>query len=385
VTRFVRQHSIKAGVDVVRLWPNESLAYNYAGFRDLAHLVGLPHIHITDNTIDFAGDQSGGQVSGYVQDDIRLSDRVTTNLGVRLDRYDLLISATHASPRVNVALQVGGGAVLHASYNHFFVPPPIEGVLSSAAGLTQRIREIGVALPPVQPTTENQFELGAVSPAGPLQIGVTGYYRASNNPVHTTVWPDARIYSYASFDRARAYGLEAKAEIPRLARYGLTGYFNYALGRVYFYNPVTGGFVTEAEHLQAANRFLAPMDQTHTLTGGLTYRHPGTGLWLGTAMEYGSGTPMEHGEVEDVHAEGEATHTHAESADGAARVPGHFTANISFGVDVLRRANRSPRLSFQIDVENVGNNLYLVAQESEFTPGQYSIPRLFTATAKVRF
>jgi len=385
LTRFVRQHSIKAGVDVVRLRPSESLAYNYAGFRDLAHIVGLPHIHITDNTIDFAGDQSGGQVSGYVQDDIRLSDRVTTNLGVRLDRYDLLISATHASPRLNVALQVGGGAVVHASYNHFFVPPPIEGVLSSAAGLTQRIREIGVALPPVQPTTENQFELGALSAAGPLQVGVTGYYRASDNPVHTTLWPDARIYSYASFERARAYGLEAKAEIPRLARYGLTGYVNYALGRVYFNNPVTGGFITEAEHLEATNRFLAPMDQTHTLTGGLTYRHSGTGLWIGTAAEYGSGTPMEHAAVEDLHAEGEATHTHAESADGAARVPGHFTANISFGVDVLRRANRSPRLSFQIDIENVGNNLYLVAQESEFTAGQYSIPRLFTATAKVRF
>jgi TonB dependent receptor/Carboxypeptidase regulatory-like domain len=385
VTRFVGPHSIKAGLDAVRLQPEETLAYNYAGFRDLAHLVGLPHVHITDNTIDFAGHESGGQVSGYVQDDIRLGDRVTADIGVRLDRYDLLISRTHASPRLNLALQVGGGAVVHTSYNHFFVAPPIEGVLSSAAGLTQRIREIGVALPPVQPTTENQFELGASSPAGPLQLGLTGYYRASDNPVHTTVWPDARIYSYASFDRARAYGLEAKAEIPRLARYGVTGYFNYALGRVYFYNPVTGGFVTEAEHLEATNRFLAPMDQTHTLTGGLTYRHPGTGLWAGTAVEYGSGTPMEHGETEDVHAEGEASHTHAESAGDAARVPSHFTANVSFGVDVLRGANRRPRLTFQIDIENVGNNLYLVAQESEFTPGQYSIPRLFSATARVRF
>ena len=384
-TRFVGQHAIKAGVDVVRLGPTETLAYDYGGFRDLAHLIGLPHMHITDNTIDFAGDRSGGQVSGYVQDDVRLGDRVTTNLGVRLDRYDLLINATHASPRVNVAVEVGRGAVVHASYNHFFVPPPIEGVLSSAAGLTQRIREIDVALPPVQPTTENQFELGASSPVGALQVGLTGYYRASDNPVHTTVWPDARIYSYASFDRARAYGLEAKAEIPRLARYGLTGYVNYALGRVYFYNPVTGGFVTEAEHLDADNRFLAPMDQTHTFSGGITYRQSETGLWIGSAAEYGSGTPMEHGESADVHAEGEPSHTHAESASDAIRVPGHFTVNISLGIDMLKRANRRSRLSFQIDVENVGNNLYLVAQESEFTPGQYSIPRLVSATAKVRF
>ena len=54
---------------------------------------------------------------------------------------------------------------------------------------------------------------------GPLQLAVTVYYRATDNPVHTTVWPDSRVYSYASFDRARAYGLEAKAEVPALARH----------------------------------------------------------------------------------------------------------------------------------------------------------------------
>jgi hypothetical protein len=47
--------------------------------------------------------------------------------------------------------------------------------------------------------------------------------------------------------------------------------------------------------------------------------------------------------------------------------------------------DRSLVPSFQVDVENVGNNLYLAAQESEFTPGQFSIPRLVSVTAKVRF
>jgi outer membrane receptor protein involved in Fe transport len=315
---------------------------------------------------------------------VQLGPRLTTDVGVRVDQYDLLITDTHVSPRVNVALQVGGGAVVHASYNNFFVPPPIEGVLSSGAGLTSRISEIGEALPPVQPTTEHQFELGASAPAGPLQLGLTGYYRTSDNPVHTTVWPDARIYSYASFDRARAYGLEVRAELPLLVRYGLNGYLNYALGRVYFYNPVTGGFVTEPEHLEPG-RFLAPMDQTHTLTAGLSYRHTGSGLFASTALEYGSGTPTEGGEVVESGAEGSPDHTHAVSAADAERVPGHFTANIAAGIDLLRGQNRRPRLSLQIDVENIANNLYLVAQESEFTPGQYSIPRLVSFTARVRF
>jgi hypothetical protein len=385
VVRFAGRHALKAGIDAVRLRPDENLAYNYAGFRDFAHLAGLPHIHIADNVINFAGRDSGGQVSGYVQDDVRLGDRFTADVGVRVDRYDLVLSATHASPRLNLAVQVGAGAVVHASYNHFFVAPPVEGVLSSGAGLTARIREVGVALPPVQPTIEHQFELGASTPVGPFHAGLTGYYRISDNPVHTTVWPDARMYSYASFDRGRAYGLEAKAEIMRLARYGVTGHFNYALGRVYFYNPVTGGFVTEGNHLGATNRFPAPMDQTHTATGALTYHHVRTGLWAGTAVEYGSGTPLGHGETGHEHSENEADHAHAQSAGTAARVPAHFTANLNFGINILRGRNSRPRLSLQIDVENIGNNPYLIAQESEFTPGQYSIPRLVLATAKVRF
>jgi outer membrane receptor protein involved in Fe transport len=219
-----------------------------------------------------------------------------------------------------------------------------------------------------------------------VRLAITGYYRATDNPVHTTVWPDSRIYSYASFNRARAYGLETKAELPLLARFGITGYANYALGRVNFYNPVTGGFVTEAEHFTETSRFLAPMDQTHTLTTGATYRNSRTGLWMGTAMEYGSGTPMGHGGAGHVHAEGEADHVDAESAAGtAARVPGHFTANLSFGVDLLRRGRQRSRLSFQLDIENIADNVYLIAQEGEFSPAQYSIPRLISVTAKVRF
>ena len=211
LTHFGGAHAIKAGIDAVRLRPDEALSYDYSGYRELTHLLEQPHVHIDGNRIAFGGRESGGQLSGYVQDAVRLGARVTADFGVRLDHYDLLTSATHASPRVNLAVQVGGG-VLHASYNRFFVPPPIEGVLSSGAGLTAGIHEIGVALPALEPTREDQVELGASAPVGPLRIGLTGYFRATENPVHTTVWPDARIYSYASFDRERAYGLEARVE-----------------------------------------------------------------------------------------------------------------------------------------------------------------------------
>lgn len=394
VSRISGRHAVKAGVDAVLLRPDEDLVYDYGGYRELSHDLGLEHFHVEDDVISFAGRETGGQVSAYVQDTIELGERVSADVGLRLDQYEIVVSATHLSPRVNLAFQAGGGAVVHASYNHYFVPPPIEGLLSSSAGLTEQIHEVGVPLPPLEPTTEDQFEVGATAPVGPVRLGLTGYYRASDNQVHTTVWPDARLYSYASFDRAEAYGLEARADVLTLARYGMTGYFNYALGRVEFWNPVTGGFITEADHLTANDSFLAPMDQTHTLTAGFTYRHAPSGLWAGTALEYGSGTPMghggghDHGAAEEGHDEGEhgaEEAEHTESGGAAARVPGHFTADLSFGIDVVREAKGQPRLSFQIDIRNIADNVYLIAQEGVFTPGQYYIPRLISATATVTF
>jgi outer membrane receptor protein involved in Fe transport len=285
---------------------------------------------------------------------------------------------------VNIAVDAGRRAALHASYNRFFVPPAIEGVLSSSAGLTQQIREIGIALPPLEATIEDQFETGISSSAGGVQLAATVYYRRTDNPVHTTVWPGSRIYSYASFDRARAYGLEFRADARAWARYGATAYLNYALGRVNFYNPVTGGFITEAAHITDTNRFLAPMDQTHTLTGGATYRHPRSGAWVSAAIEYGSGTPIGHGGAHE-HAEGEADHEDAAAGNGGTRVEAHFTGNATLGFDLLRHNGNRPRLTVRVDVENVANQPYVIARARQFSPAQYSNPRLISLTARVRF
>ena len=78
------------------------------------------------------------------------SDRATVDRGTRVDRRKLVVAATHGSPRITFAFHLGAGFVLYAWYNHFFIPPPIEGVLSR-------------------------------------QWALAGYYRSSNNPAHSTV------------------------------------------------------------------------------------------------------------------------------------------------------------------------------------------------------
>ena len=392
ITRFHGRHVVKGGLDLVLLRPHEDLSYLSQPWITFTHLPGVneSHVHFRGpnrgpgipRPVVFNGSETGGQASAFLQDKIQLTPNLTVDAGVRFDRYSLAISESHVSPRVNAAYRFPAGTVLFASYNHFYVPPPIENVLASSAGLTSLVSEVGRPLPPVRAIKENQFELGVTQPiAKVMNLGVTSYHRVSDDPPHTTLFPDSRFYTYASFDKGKAYGMEIKADVPQIADLGLSGFLNYALGRVWFYNPIHAGFTTEAAHLTDSSRFLAPMDQTHTLTSGLTYHNKRTRLWGALAFEYGSGTPGSHGGGEHAHDNGEA-HEHT-TGPGlcATRCPAHFTQDVSIGWN----ATPNGRLSLQFNVENVSDKVHLLSKESTMVQGQYSTPRVFSGSLKVAF
>ena len=395
VTRFLGRHTVKAGADVVVLRPREELFYLSQPWIDFTHLpdVNESHVHFRGPNVGaglprpvvFNGEKTGGQASLYVQDKLQVTSNLSVDAGVRFDRYSLVLSQSHVSPRVNAAFRFPAGTVLFGSYNHFFVPPPIENLLAGSAGLTRLVSEIGRPLPPIRPITEDQFEAGVTQPIGRMaSVGLTGYYRLSDDPPHTSIFPDSRFYTYATFDRGKAYGLEIKVSAPSIAGRTLSGYLNYALGRVWFYNPILGGFTTEAAHLAETSRFLAPMDQTHTATAGLTYSHARSGIWAGVTAEYGSGTPGGHGSGDHEHADGEA-HEHATGAGlCAARCESRLIPNLSIGWNAIS-SGAQPRLSLQVNVENVSNKVYLLSKESTMVQGQYSHLRLISASMRFRF
>ena len=392
MTRFHGRHTVKSGIDLVLLRPREDLYYLSQPWIAFTHLpaVNEPHVHFrgpnrgpgVPRPVVFNGSRTGAQASVFLQDQIQLTPNLTVDVGVRVDRHSLAISESHVSPRVNAAYRFPAGTVLFASYNHFYVPPPVENVLASSAGLTSLVSEVGRPLPPVRAIKENQFEFGVTQPvAKVISIGLTSYYRVSDDPPHTTLFPDSRFYTYASFDKGKAYGMEIKVDVPRIGDLGLSGFLNYAIGRVWFYNPIVAGFTIEAAHLTESNRFLAPMDQTHTLTSGVTYHNSRTRLWSTLAFEYGSGTPGGHGGSDHDHGEGDA-HEHM-SAPGlcGTRCPSHLTQNVAIGWTAIPNG----RLSFQFNVENISNRIHLLSKESTMVQGQYSIPRLFSGSLKIRF
>src|SRR5688572_10385662 len=122
LTRLYNRHTLKGGVDFVILRPREDFYYLSQPWIDFTHLptVNESHVHFRGPNLGpgiprpvvFNGRETGGQASLFVQDKMQLTPGLTVDLGVRVDRYSLMISESHVSPRLNTAYRFPVGTVL---------------------------------------------------------------------------------------------------------------------------------------------------------------------------------------------------------------------------------------------------------------------------------
>jgi outer membrane cobalamin receptor len=344
-----QRHAIKAGVDLTLLRLREDFSFDPRGQEfEVA-------------PFRFRGRETGGQASAYFQDRLRVSKNFSADLGLRYDQYSLVESAHAFSPRVNLAYSLDGGrTVLHLSYNRFFSPPPIENLLLSA--------RLGFDNQPPRASFSNHFEAGAGRALNDkLSLRLTAYWRSDRNSFENTELANVRLFLPTTFARGKAYGLEFSAQLAEIERLGLSGYLGYTAQRAFQTAPASGGFTIEDS--PAGTRAPAAFDQIHTAVGGLAWRERRTGFFASGAFEYGSGTP--------------ATLRDEDGEERLVRLPQHFLANLYLGVELFRRERRG--LGLQLNVENLTNRVFRIAKESEFTPVQYSPPRLLSGSLRVRF
>src|SRR6185503_4182794 len=82
----------------------------------------------------FSGTGAPSLVSVYLQDSMRLADRLTVDVGVRADWSRMLAPASQVSPRLGAAYRVARtGTLLRASFGRFFQPPQAENLLLASS------------------------------------------------------------------------------------------------------------------------------------------------------------------------------------------------------------------------------------------------------------
>ena len=340
-------HLFRAGVDLVRLRELESFFFDSRGDPDV-----FP---------PFQGTKHGGQASVYAQDHFSPLRNLWVDLGVRYDHFDLIQTGVQTSPRVGLGYHIEKTkSVLHAAYDRLFSPPPIEYCLlasfvgHNAIDPTQRVGN-------VQPYTQNYFEVGiAQELRSRTSLEINAYVHTGHNSFENHEISISRIFLPINFHTARSSGAELILNLKQLERVGLTGRFQYAVSRTFFYGPVTGGF-TGDEILTPGERIQPSFDQTHTATAQLVYHSRWRGFWAGSALRYGSGTIIEKGP----------------------RLPQHLTADLATGVNLWNAEPR--RLDLEFDVTNVSDSRYKIAKESDEIPIQFAPSRTIGGSLKFHF
>jgi outer membrane receptor protein involved in Fe transport len=240
--------------------------------------------------------KTGTTFGTYVQDEWRINNQLTLNVGLRFDQMWQFIDANQFSPRASLTWKPQEGTTFHAGYARNFTPP--QQVIASPTNLalvTPPTAPANTQTPevplnsPVQPERSHVFDAGVVQKIYPipgLEVGLDGYYKIARDLLDDGQFGAAYVLSGFNYDRGENLGLEAKATY---SNGNFRAYANIAWAKQIATNVVSNQFLFGQDELNYISTHYVYTDHAQTLTAsaGASY------LWNGTkfsaSMIYGSG------------------------------------------------------------------------------------------------
>jgi hypothetical protein len=349
----------------------------------------------------------------FVQDDIRAGN-ATIKIGLRLDHYDGLSSATLLQPRLGVSYAVpASGTVFRASYGLTQETPYNENLLlSSGLGLNGLFGEGQV----LQPGTRNQGEFGVQQGLGRWVVLDFGYFiKRTTNAYDFGVLFNTPIAFPISWDHSKIDGFTGRVNL--VQHRGFSAFVVMAHTNAIFSPPGNGGILVE----EATGDFRIDHDQKFNATTNLQYVfHKATGAWAALSWRYDSGLVAGAvGSVDDalaltgdqqaaigffcgsVVATRDAPITSCASGGGATRlkIPAEGTEDdvnnppriaprhlfdLGLGVDNLLHGDRT-RVKVRFSVINLTNREALYNFLSTFSGTHFVTPRAYQVQVGVNF
>ena len=209
----------------------------------------------------------------YVQDEWRVTPKLTVNYGLRFDQVDEYTHENQVSPRINAVWRPLEGTTVHGGYSRYFTPPPFELVsnnsiaqfanTSAASEVTQNDT--------VKAERDNYFDIGIDQILLPgLRAGVDAYYKAARNLIDEGQFGAPIILSAFNYRKGQVDGVEFSTSYDHgpLSLYGNVAY-SRAIGK----DIVSSQFDFSAADLQyISGRWIhLDHDQRWTGSGGAAY------------------------------------------------------------------------------------------------------------------
>ena len=245
---------------------------------------GLAPFDLTNGGSPLVYDQSFTikQQAGYIQDDIKAGD-ATFKLGLRLDHYDGLSTATLVQPRLGVSYAVpGSGTVLRASYGRTMETPYNENLLLSAGyGLNGLFGDSQ----PVPPGKRNQVRVRRSAGLRPVGGGRRRYFnKHTDNGYDFSVLFNTPIAFPVAWDHSRIDGFTGRVNL--VEHRGFSAFVVMAHTNAIYSPPGVGGILLE----QPEGDFRIDHDQKFNATTNLQYVfEKRTGAWAALSWRYDSG------------------------------------------------------------------------------------------------
>lgn len=211
----------------------------------------------------------------YLQDEWRVSPRLTLNYGLRFDQVNAYVAENQTSPRLGLVYDFGGGTMVHAGYARYFTPPPLELVASTSVAkfLGTTGQPTLSSNDPVKSERSHNFDVGVTQKIGSaIELGLDGYYKRVRNLLDEGQFGAALVYTPFNYAEGRIMGSEATASY---RGENLNGYVNLALSRAVGRDIVSSqiSFDDPAELAYTKDHWVhLDHDQLYTASAGLSYR-----------------------------------------------------------------------------------------------------------------
>ncbi|MBS1817875.1 MAG: TonB-dependent receptor [Acidobacteria bacterium] len=329
----------------------------------------------------FSGDRVGQNLGAFIQDTFSPVEDLNLSVGVRVDRYKLLIERSAVSPRLGIAYHVHQtGTVLRGSYSRLFMPPFSENLLLSSSAQARALSPNPVSGEDVQPETQHAFEAGVQQAIGThLKVDLAYYRKDIRNVADVDQFLDTTVTFPLSVAKGLAQGVEARVDVPVYK--GINGYASVARAKILLTAPLTGGLFL-GETPPAGEQFYADHDQRWQSQLGVSYEHPSQKFFVSFTGRVDSGIPFDLPEGFDAatFADPKAL-TLVNLATGRAKA--RTLADLMVGSQVYARG--TTKLELQAGVLNVFDTTYLLNFLSIFNGTHYGAPRTWTTRLKVSF
>jgi outer membrane receptor protein involved in Fe transport len=278
------RHTLRAGFAVSEEQTNVS---NVSTVLPVDPVTGI--ISPTPFAIADLNSKLGWNIGTYIQDEWKIADQLTLNMGLRFDQLYQFVDANQLSPRVALVYKPFAGTTVHAGYARYFTPPyQAQAVQSNIALFTNTTNQPEVPLAdPVKPERSNYYDVGVDQTVFPgLTVGVDAYYKDARDLIDDGQFGQAVVLTQFNWARGYSEGGEFKL---KYASGNFKAYANFAYNITKAIGPESNQYLLDADEYAFLLTHWHYTDdmQLMTASAGASYRWEGN--LFTTNLIYGSG------------------------------------------------------------------------------------------------